>query len=129
MAYTSNPKLPRLRMQAALMVRRGASTKEPQTRRGRENGESSCPAPPEPWLWRGEAGSVLGRDYGVTLSHHAVGTILRRAGLTDPKLRKRRAQRLLNEHPFAPGERGQLAVKHWKRAAYQYDSVNHSIEE
>jgi transposase InsO family protein len=28
MAYTSNPKLPRLRMQAVLMVRRGASTRE-----------------------------------------------------------------------------------------------------
>ena len=28
MAYTTNPKLPRLRMQAVLMVRRGASTRE-----------------------------------------------------------------------------------------------------
>ena len=28
MAYTTNPKLPRLRMQAVLMVRRGASTRQ-----------------------------------------------------------------------------------------------------
>jgi transposase len=31
MAYTSNPKLPRLRMQAVLMVRRAASTHEVST--------------------------------------------------------------------------------------------------
>lgn len=67
---------------------------------------------------------VLARDYDVTISRHAVGNVLRRAGLTMPKTRKRRIQRRLNDYPYKPGEVGQMDVKHWKRAAYQYDLVD-----
>ena len=67
---------------------------------------------------------VLGRDYGVRLSHHAVGNVLRRASLTEPKPRKRRTQRQLNDYPYKPGEVGQMDVKHWKRVAYQYDLID-----
>lgn len=67
---------------------------------------------------------LLERDYGITVSRHGVGNVLRRAQLTVPKPRKRRMQRRLDDHPFAPGERGQLDVKHWKKAAYQYDIVD-----
>ena len=68
--------------------------------------------------------TVLNRDYGVSLSHHAVGNVLRRAGLTEPKPRKRRIQRRLNDYAYRPGEVGQMDVKHWKRAAYQYDLID-----
>lgn len=67
---------------------------------------------------------VLERDYGLKLSHHAVGNILRRASLTTPKPRKRRAQRKLSDYPYKPGEVGQMDVKHWKRSAYQYDIID-----
>jgi transposase InsO family protein len=67
---------------------------------------------------------VLQRDYAITCSHHAVGNVLRRAGLTEPKPRKRRIQRRLSEYDYRPGEVGQLDVKHWKRAAYQYDIID-----
>ncbi len=67
---------------------------------------------------------ILKRDYGVTLSCHGIGNVLRRAGLTTPKLRKRRTQRRLNDYPYSPGEVGQMDVKHWKRAAYQYDIID-----
>lgn len=67
---------------------------------------------------------VMARDYGLAVSPHGVGNVLRRANLTTPKTRKRRIQRRLDEHPFVPGERGQLDVKHWKRAAYQYDLID-----
>lgn len=67
---------------------------------------------------------VLERDYGITVSRHGVGNVLRRARLTAPKPRKRRIQRRLSDYPYAPGEMGQLDVKHWKRAAYQYDIVD-----
>jgi transposase InsO family protein len=67
---------------------------------------------------------ILARDYERTLSHHAVGNILRRACLTTPKPRKRRVQRRLNTYPYTPGELGQMDVKHWKRAAYQYDIID-----
>jgi len=67
---------------------------------------------------------ILSRDYGLTLSHHAVGNVLRRAGLTTPKRRKRRVQRRLNDYPYKPGEMGQMDVKHWKRTAYQYDLID-----
>lgn len=77
-------------------------------------------------LGYGEAklAAVLARDYGVTVSRHGVGNVLRRAGLTEPKPRKRRVQRRLSDYPYAPGERGQLDVKHWKRSAYQYDLID-----
>ena len=67
---------------------------------------------------------VLERDYNVVVSRHGVGNVLRRAGLTEPKPRKRRIQRRLNDYPYQPGEVGQMDVKHWKRAAYQYDIVD-----
>lgn len=67
---------------------------------------------------------VLARDYGVQVSRHGVGNVLRRAGVTEPKPRKRRFQRRLSDYPYVPGEVGQLDVKHWKRAAYQYDLVD-----
>ena len=67
---------------------------------------------------------VLARDYGVTVSRHAVGNVLRRANLTVPKPRKQRIQRRLSDYQYTPGEVGQLDVKHWKKAAYQYDIVD-----
>ena len=77
-------------------------------------------------LGYGEAklAAVLHRDYGVAVSRHGVGNVLRRAGLTEPKPRKQRLQRRLNNYPYKPGEVGQLDVKHWKRSAYQYDIVD-----
>ena len=33
-------------------------------------------------------------------------------------------QRRLNSYPYVPGEVGQMDVKHWKRAAYQYDLID-----
>lgn len=67
---------------------------------------------------------ILKRDYDLILSRHAVGNVLRRAKLTEPKPRKRRFQRRLNDYPYQPGEVGQMDVKHWKRSAYQYDIVD-----
>lgn len=67
---------------------------------------------------------VLARDYGVMVSRHGVGNVLRRAGVTEPKPRKRRVQRRLSDYAYTPGEKGQLDVKHWKRSAYQYDLVD-----
>ncbi len=64
---------------------------------------------------------VLGRDYGVTLSHHGVGNILKRAGLLVKRKRRIRVGRSLSDRQYFPGEVGQMDVKHWKRAAYQYD--------
>jgi transposase InsO family protein len=67
---------------------------------------------------------IIQRDYGVMVSHHGIGNVLKRAGLiTKPKTR-RRAQRRLNDYPYVPGEVGQMDVKHWKRAAYQYDLID-----
>lgn len=67
---------------------------------------------------------IMARDYGLAISPHGVGNVLRRAKLTVPRTRKRRVQRRLDEYPFTPGERGQLDVKHWKRSAYQYDLID-----
>lgn len=67
---------------------------------------------------------VLERDYDITVSRHAVGNVLRRAGLTMPKPRRRRVQRRLSDRQYIPGEVGQMDVKHWKKAAYQYDIVD-----
>jgi len=67
---------------------------------------------------------VLHRDYGIAVSRHGVGNVLRRANLTEPKPRKRRVQRRLSNYPYTPGEVGQMDVKHWKRAAYQYDLID-----
>ena len=67
---------------------------------------------------------VLERDYGVTVSHHGVGNVLKRAGLLIPRKKRVRTQRRLSNYPYTPGEVGQMDVKHWKRAAYQYDIVD-----
>jgi len=67
---------------------------------------------------------VLERDYDTRVSRHGVGNVLRRAGLTAPKPRHRRIQRRLSNRPYAPGEVGQMDVKHWKKAAFQYDLVD-----
>lgn len=67
---------------------------------------------------------VLERDYGVAVSRHGVGNVLRRAGLTAPRPRRRRIQRRLSDRVYAPGEVGQMDVKHWKKAAFQYDIVD-----
>lgn len=77
-------------------------------------------------LGYGEAklATVLARDYEVCVSQHGVGNVLRRANLTEPKPRKRRMQRRLSDYPYKPGEVGQMDVKHWKHAAYQYDLVD-----
>jgi len=67
---------------------------------------------------------VLQRDYGIIISHHGAGNVLKRAGLLVPRKKRIRAQRRLSDYPFTPGERGQLDVKHWKHAAYQYDLID-----
>ena len=67
---------------------------------------------------------VLARDYDVTLSHHGVGNILKRAGLLVKRKKRIRVGRSLSDRQYYPGEVGQMDVKHWKRAAYQYDIVD-----
>jgi transposase InsO family protein len=67
---------------------------------------------------------VLKRDYGVVVSQHGIGNVLKRAGLTQPRKKRVRIQRRLNDYPYIPGEVGQMDVKHWKRAAYQYDLID-----
>lgn len=67
---------------------------------------------------------VLQRDYGVTLSHHGVGNILKRADLLVKRKKHIRVGRSLSDRQYFPGEVGQMDVKHWKKAAYQYDIVD-----
>lgn len=67
---------------------------------------------------------VLTRDYGVAVSHHGVGNVLKRAGLVIPRKKRVRVGRQLSDRQYYPGEVGQMDVKHWKRAAYQYDIVD-----
>lgn len=67
---------------------------------------------------------ILGRDYSITVTHHGVGNVLKRAGLLTPRRRRVRVQRRLSDYLYAPGEVGQMDVKHWKHAAYQYDIVD-----
>jgi transposase InsO family protein len=67
---------------------------------------------------------VVRRDYGVAVSHHGVGNVLKRAGLVTKRPTRRRSQRRLNDYPYVPGEVGQMDVKHWKRVAYQYDLID-----
>lgn len=67
---------------------------------------------------------VLGRDYGVEISHHGVGNILKRAGELEPRKKKVRTSRRLSDREYSPGEVGQMDVKHWKRKGYQYDLVD-----
>jgi transposase InsO family protein len=67
---------------------------------------------------------VLVRDYGVTISGHGVGNILKRAGLLEKRKRRVRKSRQLSDRVYAPGEVGQMDVKHWKRKGYQYDLID-----
>jgi transposase InsO family protein len=67
---------------------------------------------------------VIRRDYNLTVSHHGVGNVLKRAGLLEKRKRKVRKSRQLSDRSYYPGEVGQMDVKHWKRAAYQYDIVD-----
>jgi transposase InsO family protein len=67
---------------------------------------------------------ILKRDYGITISHHGVGNVLRRAGLLEKRKKKVRKGRQLSNRRYYPGEVGQMDVKHWKRAAYQYDIID-----
>lgn len=68
--------------------------------------------------------AVLKRDYGVTISHHGIGNVLKRAGLQKVRKKTYRTHRRLSDYPYTPGEVGQMDVKHWKRAAYQYDLID-----
>jgi hypothetical protein len=67
---------------------------------------------------------VLQRDYGVTVTHHGVGNVLKRVGLLVLRKKRVRVGRQLSDREYYPGEVGQMDVKHWKRAAYQYDIVD-----
>lgn len=67
---------------------------------------------------------VLGRDYGLFVSHHGVGNVLKRAGLLIQRKKRIRVGRQLSDRQYYPGEVGQMDVKHWKHAAYQYDIVD-----
>lgn len=67
---------------------------------------------------------VLGRDYGVAISGHGVGNILKRAGLLEKRKKKVRTSRRLSDRQYYPGEVGQMDVKHWKRKGYQYDLID-----
>ncbi|MGH9856441.1 MAG: integrase core domain-containing protein [Acidobacteriota bacterium] len=67
---------------------------------------------------------VLGRDYGVAISGHGVGNILKRAGELEKRKKKVRTSRQLSDRQYYPGEVGQMDVKHWKRKGYQYDLID-----
>jgi transposase InsO family protein len=67
---------------------------------------------------------VLERDYGITISGHGVGNILRRAGVLEKRKKKVRKGRRLSDRQYYPGEVGQMDVKHWKRKGYQYDLID-----
>jgi len=67
---------------------------------------------------------VLARDYGVSVSHHGVGNVLKRAGLLEKRRRKVRKSRQLSDRQYSPGEVGQMDVKHWKRKGFQYDLMD-----
>jgi transposase InsO family protein len=68
--------------------------------------------------------TILKRDYGVSVSHHGIGNVLKRAGLVQKRKHKVRSRRRLSDYPYIPGEVGQMDVKHWKRSAYQYDLID-----
>lgn len=67
---------------------------------------------------------ILGRDYGVRISGHGVGNILKRAGVLEKRKKRIRKSRQLSDRIYYPGEVGQMDVKHWKRKGYQYDLVD-----
>jgi transposase InsO family protein len=67
--------------------------------------------------------TVLARDYDCVVSHHGIGNVLKRTELAK-KVKPKPRQRQLDTYEYAPGERGQMDVKHWKRTAYQYDLID-----
>jgi transposase InsO family protein len=67
---------------------------------------------------------VLSRDYGIAISGHGVGNILKRAGELEKRKKKVRTGRQLSDRQYYPGEVGQMDVKHWKRKGYQYDLID-----
>lgn len=67
--------------------------------------------------------TVLARDYNCVVSHHGIGNVLKRAELVK-KVKSKARKRQLDAYEYAPGERGQMDVKHWKRTAYQYDLID-----
>jgi transposase InsO family protein len=67
---------------------------------------------------------VLLRDYGLAVSHHGVGNILKRSELLEKRKKKVRTSRRLSDRQYYPGEVGQMDVKHWKRKGYQYDLID-----
>lgn len=67
---------------------------------------------------------VIERDYGIKVSHHGVGNVLKRARLLEKRKPKVRKGRQLSDYAYYPGEVGQMDVKHWKRRGYQYDIVD-----
>ena len=68
--------------------------------------------------------TVLGRDYGVSISPHGVHNILSRAGLLEKRKKRVRTYYRTNDYPYKPGEVMQMDVKHWKRSGYQYDIID-----
>lgn len=67
---------------------------------------------------------VLHRDYGVLVSHHGIGNVLKRAGLLEKRKKRVRKGRRLSDRQYYPGEVGQMDVKHWRRNGYQYDLID-----
>ena len=67
---------------------------------------------------------VIDRDYGIRISGHGVGNILKQAGELEPRTRKVRVGRQLSDRVYHPGEVGQMDVKHWRRKGYQYDLID-----
>jgi len=66
---------------------------------------------------------LLRRDYDVNVSECAINRTLHRADLIK-KRRKRKREKRYDPYPYQPGEVGQLDVKHFKRAAYQYSLLD-----
>ena len=67
---------------------------------------------------------ILSRDYGISISGHGVGNILKRAGGLEERKKKVRTSRRLSDRQYYPGEVGQMDVKHWRRKGYQYDLID-----
>jgi hypothetical protein len=67
---------------------------------------------------------VLKRDYGMNISGHGVGNVLKRTRLLKKRKKKEQTKRQLSDYPYYPDEKGQLDVKHWKRKGYQYDLID-----
>lgn len=68
--------------------------------------------------------TIMKRDYGVIVSHHGVGNVLKRARLLQKRKKRVRKTRVRSTRVYYPGEEMQLDVKHWKRSGYQYDIID-----